>query len=109
TNTAQSAHILSEVSACVEEYANIDCHSASAEEAHAAHELGISCGKYGEFLELQALDPAITPEEVQGMTMRELRDLISSLSECDDHEDSPAVDGNGHHGNGHGHRYGQTD
>lgn len=111
TNTEQSAHILSEVSACVEDYANIDCHSASAEEAHAARELGLSCGKYGAFVELQALDPEITPEEVQGMTMRELRDRISSLSECDDREDLPSADGNGHHGNGnsHGHRYGQTD
>lgn len=109
TNTAQSAHILSEVSACVEEHANIDCHSASAEEAHAAHELGLSCGKYGAFLELQSLDPLITPEEVQGMTMRELRERLSSLSECDDHEDSSTSGGNGHHGNGHGHRYGQTD
>lgn len=109
TNTAQSANILSEVVAYAEEHGNIDCHSASAEEAHEAHELGISCGKYGSFLQLQSLDPSITPEEVQSMTMREIRELISSLSECNDLEDSPASGGNGHHGNGHGHRYGQTD
>lgn len=106
TNTAQSANILSEVSAYAEEHGNIYCHSASSEEARAAHELGLSCGKYGAFLELQALDPAITPEEVREMTMRELRERILSLSESGEHEDSAASGGNGHHGNGNGHRYG---
>ena len=44
-----------------------------------AHELGMSCGKYRAFLQLQELDPTITPEQVQNMTMREIRDLLNQL------------------------------
>ena len=36
----------------------------------------ISIGKYRAFLELQALDPSVTPEEVQKMTMREIRERM---------------------------------
>lgn len=95
----QSAKLLSGVEACVAGQSNIDCHSARPEEAAAAHEAGLSCGKYRAFLELQRLDPDITPEIVQGMTMREIRDLISRLSAG---SGLPPSDGwgNGHHGNG---------
>ena len=46
----------------------------------AAHDCGLSYGKYRAYLELAALDPTVTPEEVQGMTMREIRDRIAALS-----------------------------
>ena len=97
----QSAKLLSGVEACVAGQSNIDCHSARPEEAAAAHEAGLSCGKYRAFLELQRLDPDITPEIVQGMTMREIRDLISRLS-AGSGSGLPPSDGwgNGHHGNG---------
>ena len=41
-----------------------------------AHALGLSLGKYRVFLELQALVPEITAEEVQGLSMRALRDWL---------------------------------
>lgn len=75
----QSAKLLSGVETCTAGQSNIDCYSARPEEAVAAHEAGLSCGKYRAFLELQRLDPGITPEAVQGMTMREIQDLIESL------------------------------
>lgn len=102
TNSAQSARILSEARACVGGYGNVYCHSASSEEVSEAHELGLPCGKYRAFLELRALDPNITPAEVQGMTMHEIRELIAALrSENGNNEPTSTPGGNGHHGNGH--------
>ena len=99
TNTPQSADILSEVRSCVRDYDNVYCHSASSEEVSAAHELELPCGKYRAFLELQALDPDITAEEVRNMTMRQIRELIAELSENSDNESSVTVDDDENHGN----------
>ena len=57
----QSAKLLSGVETCTAGQGNIDCYSARPEEAAAAHETGLSCGKYRAFLELRRLDPDITP------------------------------------------------
>lgn len=100
----QSVELLSWVKTCTAGQGNIDCYSARPEEAAAAHEAGLSCGKYRAFLELRRLDPDITPEAVQGMTMREIRDRIGRLS-SDGGFDAPQPHGwgNGHHGNGGSH------
>ena len=100
----QSAKLLSGVETCTAGQGNIDCYSARPEEADAAHEAGLSCGKYRAFLELRLLAPDITPEAVQGMTMREIRDMIDRLSSGGG-SDCPQSGGwgNGHHGNGGGH------
>lgn len=103
----QSAKLLSGVEMCTADQSNIDCYSAQPEEAAAAHEAGLSCGKYRAFLELRLLDPDITPEAVQGMTMREIRALIESLSADGEYNTSSYHNwGNGHHeqGGGHGNR-----
>ena len=68
------------------------------EDVENAHEAGLSLGKYRVFLEVQALDPDITPEEVQGMTMREIRELIRELSGSG--EDMAEEDNAGNHGHG---------
>lgn len=100
----QSAKLLSGVEACAAGQCNIDCYFAQPEEAAAAHEAGLSCGKYRAFLELQRLDPDITPEAVRGMTMREIRDRIDRLSpEGESDAPRPGKWGDGHHGNGGGH------
>lgn len=92
----QSAELLSGVKTSTAGQRNVACHFAQPEEAAAAHEAGLSCGKYRAFLELQRLDPDVTPETVQGMTMREIRDMIDRLSPSGGW-------GGGHHGNGGGH------
>ena len=46
----------------------------------AAHDIGLTYGKYRAYLAQQALAPDVTPEEVRDMTMRELRDRILTLS-----------------------------
>lgn len=129
TNTAQSANILSAVKDCTNDYNNVHCHSASSAEASAAHELGLSYERYLAYMELRTLDPDITPEIIQSMTMREIRELTAQLtgrnesgsdehnshdehddhSSSNDHEDhttsstSSVTAETGHHGNGHGH------
>lgn len=67
------------------------------------------------FLELRALDPSITPEDIRDMTMREILDLKDMLSSGSDNKNDTQINSNGgngncggggnghHHGNGHGH------
>lgn len=109
SNRRQSAKLLSGIETCTEDQSNTYCYFARSEDVAAAHETGLSCGKYRTFLELQLLDPDITPETVQGMTMREIQELIESLS-VDGENDASSYNnwGNGHHGqgDGHGHRWG---
>ncbi len=99
----QSAKILSDVEIYTANQSNTHCYFALPEEVAAAHETGLSCGKYRAFLELQLLDPDITPETVQGMTMREIWELIDSLTANSKNEASSNNQGNGHHGHGDGH------
>lgn len=61
-------------------HGNVSCHHAESGLAQEARELGISLGKYQVYLELKALDPAITPQEAQALTMRELWERIAALS-----------------------------
>lgn len=97
----QSARLLSGVESCTEGQKNTHCYCADSDEVSQAHQMGLSYGKYRAYLELQALDTDITPEEVQGMTMREIRDLIDSLS--GDGEAETQAESNGYHKNGNGH------
>lgn len=80
TDNAQSQAILSNIQACTAGERNAYCYYAHSEEVEKAHEAGLSYGKYKAYLELQALDPAITVDEIRNMTMREIRDLLSALS-----------------------------
>lgn len=104
----QSAKILSDVERCTANQRNTHCYFAHSEEVAAAHEAGLSCGKYRAFLELQRLDPEITPEAVQGMTMRQIREMIDRLT-SDQGATAPSSpsQGNGHHGHGAGHGNGR--
>ena len=100
----QSAQIFSEMKGCTAEQKNTYCYFARLEEVAAAHEAGLSYGKYRAFLEIQALDPDITPDVIQHMTMREIRDFMDSLSADNENEiSSNAQKGHGHRGFGSGH------
>ncbi|MDE7361889.1 MAG: hypothetical protein K2N38_08135 [Oscillospiraceae bacterium] len=102
TENEQSSVILSNVKACADRYENVCCDSASSSEAAAAREIGLPCGKYRAYLELLELDSGITPEEVNEMTMREIYELIGSLSDNrSDSEHSSGHNGHGWHGSGH--------
>lgn len=104
----QSAKLLSGVETCTAGQSNIDCYAARPEEAVAAHEAGLSCGKYRVYLELQRLDPNITPEAVQSMTMREIQERIEGLYEQSGIDPSSASwsgGSSGHHGYSGHHSY----
>ena len=95
--------------------------------ALAAAEAGLSYGKYRAYLALRELDPAVTPEAVRGMSMRELRQWMEALSAGDSTDSSGGESGaagdtaggsgqgwGGHHQedhghNGQGHGYGRTE
>ena len=87
-NAAKSSEILDNVESCMSEHQNVYCHSGNSEEVHHAHDAGLSFGKYQAWQVLQDLDPDITLEEVQDMTMSEIRDLIWKYSQ----EKSPDKD-----------------
>lgn len=76
----QSSEILAQVESCTRYQQNVYCQAGNYQQVEDAHTLGLSFGKYQAYLELKELDSQITPEEVQGMTMREIRDRIAALS-----------------------------
>lgn len=114
-DNAQSARMLSKLESCTAGKTNTYCYHADMQQVNKAHEMGLSYGKYRAYLELQALDPSITPQIVQQMTMREIQDLINALSP-DNTADPNLENQNGSDGyttgseSGHGHanRYGAS-
>lgn len=101
----KSSEMLSQVEACTAGYTNTHCYADTMEVASAAHAAGLSCGKYRAYLELHELDPSVTPADIQGMTMREIRDRIAALSGSSDAVQTQGTGvsaGNGHHGRGMG-------
>lgn len=109
----ERSKMLSNIEHCTSEHRNTYCHSSNLEDVEAAHDLGLSYGKYRAYLELQELDPDVKPEDIQEMTMKEIWDLIEKLSgnasEVIPDDDSQGMHGGGHHGgdgNGQGNGWG---
>lgn len=105
---AQSDRILSDIETCTAQVKNTHCYHAHAEEVEAAHAAGLSYGKYRAYLQLQSLDPNITPDEIQNMTMGQLWDLIEQLSGSQHHNGNSHNGGNSHNENGHSSENGQN-
>lgn len=108
-NEDKNDEMLDNVSTCTSHYTNVHCSSGNSKEVTAAHEAGMSFGKYKAFLELQALDPDITTEDIQGLTMRQIWDMIDELSgntdgtnQNDSTDDRCGKGQHGGHGLGHG-------
>ncbi|MFQ9872738.1 MAG: hypothetical protein ACLRVT_07000 [Oscillospiraceae bacterium] len=81
----------------------IQCSAASTAEIEAAHQAGLSLGKYRAYLELRALEPDVKPEEVQGLSMRQIRNWIDRLAGTDSsQEEGPHGSGKGQQGSGGG-------
>lgn len=79
-DTERCRHMLAELEDRTAEQDNAYYCAVTSDEREQAHHMGISCGKYAVYQELQALGSDLAPEEVQDMSMRELRDLLASLS-----------------------------
>lgn len=101
-NETQCGRLLAGAEACTTGQENVSCRHGNAEELEQAHHAGLSLGKYQAFLELQALDPTVTADDVAGLTMRQIRDWIDAL------ENGVPVEGESQTGgqSGHGHHYG---
>ena len=101
TDTEQSARVLSDMESCTAGNRSTYCYSAATEDVNAARELGLPYAKYRVLLEIQALDPSITAEDIREMSMREIQALLESLS--GEEESAPGGNaGNGQHGAGNG-------
>ena len=102
----QCGRILSDMEHCTGSHKNTSCHSVTSDEVNAAHEAGLSYGKYKAYLDLHRLCPDLTPEDIRNMTMKEIRDLLNTLpsENSDTNENNETQDtGHGRHGHGHGH------
>ena len=93
----QCSRLLEGAEDCTAGQENVQCHHGDAEALEEAHHAGLSLGKYQAFLELQALDPTVTAEDVAGLTMRQIRDWIGSLEQGNVVESAPTGNGHGHH------------
>lgn len=82
-NESKSDIMLENVQNSAAVYNQAHCYSTELSEVADAHDLGLSCGKYRAFLELQQLDPSVTAEEVQTMTMSEIHERIIQLGGTD--------------------------
>lgn len=114
----QSNELLERVSACTASYGNVCCAAGSAEESAQAQAAGLPLGKYRLYVELQALEPSITVQEVQNMSMPELRDRLAAAQtaaglpvDTDPSAGDACVnvgsgEGEHSHGNGNGYGYG---
>mgnify|MGYP002586479361 CR=1 FL=1 len=99
---AQCQDLLTQAQHCTAGQENAHCFSASSQEHDEAHQDGLTLGKYRAYLALHDLDPTVTPEEVQTLTMAEIRDRIQALggtlpTGSGEHSQTQA----GHHGQGH--------
>ena len=97
-NETQCGRLLAGAEACTAGQENVSCRHGDSEKLEQAHYAGLSLGKYEAFLELQALEPTVTTDDVAGLTMRQIRDWIASL------ESSGTTAGESQ--TGHGHHYG---
>ena len=101
----QGEEILEYVSTCTAGTKNAHCYGVQQEEVEQAHALGLSYGKYRMYLELQAYSDAYTPEQVNAMTMREIRQCLEQLEQSSGNAEQ-SMQHKGNPGTGkHGNRY----
>lgn len=105
---ARQTAMLSEIAQTTVDEENAYCFPSQLQDVEEAHHLGLSCGRYRVFSQIQALEPSFDPQDAAQMTMAQLRDLLAQLTE--EHPDQlPDDDLFAHHGengqNGH-HGYG---
>ena len=72
--------MLAHLHTCASSYGNVHCSSGSHGEAVEAHEAGMTLGRYQAFMKLQALDPSVTQEDIEGLTISQIWDKIAELS-----------------------------
>lgn len=99
-NERKSKEILENIEAYIPNQQNICCYMGNLDDVKEAHSVGLSFGKYRAFLELQKVNPDITIDDVKGLTMREIRDLINNSN-----AETPPTSNENTENNGNKHRY----
>ena len=66
----QSSQILDHVETCARGHQNMQCHLSGMDEMEAAHQEGMSVGKYRAYLALRDVDPSVTLEEVRRFSLK---------------------------------------
>ena len=84
------------------------CSSADWSQVTAAQQSGLSLSKYQMLLQLQALDPSITAQQVSECSMHELRQWLADLTGSSQGTSSNSPSGNGEGGSGQGNGNGQN-
>ena len=79
-NNQQRKQIFSNINTSAKKNENTYCYMADEKDTEEAHHLGLSTGRYQALLKLQSLGSDLTAEDVKNMTMKEIHDLIHSLS-----------------------------
>lgn len=88
----RQAAILDAVQSCTASQSNVRCQACGMEELQEARRAGMSLGRYRALRRLQELDPSVTAEDVEGLTIAQIHAWIAALG--------------GSPGSGRGHRHG---
>ena len=99
----QTEQLLAQMEDCVATVQHSECYHITPDEQQQAQAAGMSCGKYRKWLELQELDPTVTTDEIQNMTMGQIKERIAELET----EGQCAEETDASHGSSHQHRKGQ--
>lgn len=79
-DSRQSEGILSNVQSCTDQCPAVYCYYARSEDADKARDLGLSYPRYQAYLFLQRYGYSIEIDEIRNMSMREVRELVSTLT-----------------------------
>lgn len=103
----QVDRVLTKMESCVQEKEQAHCGYAAPETVEQARASGLSVGKYRAFLEIVALDPSMTVEDIREMSMRQIHDLLHTLSTEDGEQTQPTTEPEPEQqGNVNGHGFG---
>ncbi len=72
----ESKEILADIETHIPSHPHTYCHTGSFDDADEAHSMGLSVGKYQALLKLQETCPDMSAEDIKGLTMRQIRELI---------------------------------
>lgn len=103
TEEKQGAEILDYLKNCTGKQKNTYCYCLDSEDVSEAHALGLSYGRYRWYKEISLYDSQITPEELNQMSMREIRELFLSVKDGNMQNENGLHQGNGNqYGRGNG-------
>lgn len=107
-NSEQGNEILAYVNQCTAKHQNAHCYTMKNGAHHQAHALGLSCGRYQAYERFKQADVEMTPEQLNAMSMKEIRERMATYGINDvqfENGDGAQEDGR-YQKCGHRHRHG---